>query len=661
MKTNTRYLKLTQKAKSLFLLIALFFTAFTYADDTKVLIIGSDQDLGDNDKYGSDSAAFSPTSIASELQSILTQNGPGDATVEVEERHNNDLPTGFVGSGHTFTSDSYNLTGWFHYPLPAGAEEARWANLRGEGDHVWDYVVIIGDPYTMEKTPGMYAQGVAKVAEEVAKGADPAEVILLMNWPASASSSTVDHYKEVVYRAGRSGGFKVAPAALAWQAAGSPSGASHPNADGAYIAAASIYSRIYNQSASNSDYEYNVPMALTVQSTVAANVGQPQYSGDFNFINPYLMLGDKRRDVHFSENGTSTEEDFKNAAKAAMNRSRVTHNTIDYCPGGSSSSATYNSNTPEDDGLGWPVGNEMPIAWNHGRSYPNGRIKLNPDYWQLGIGYEYQWNTSSYSDEIANDHYIAMMDYYDTKRANARLADAAIGARWMPTRMLWAQMHKEYPTLDPMRDHTHLNWDQTHAVGTYMYTLYSGRCPLDPEPSPMTSRWMAQKIGYETAWRMGRCQTRAPGFKVMPSAASAKSVTPSSSDTMTVQFIMAPTHDVTVNIASSDALKGKVSPSQLTFTPENYNVPQTVTVIGETGVAGSFEFDAQFSTTSTDPVYDGLSDTWTYTNTRTQGLSQVLGNDVVIETGDTNPDLTDGTDFGYVDSSLSKVCSSFYE
>ena len=636
----------------------IFFIQFGLsADSTKVLIIGSNHDLGD--KYGSDSAAFSPTDIANKLKEILSQNGQGTATVTVEERYNDYNPSGFVYNGHTFQSRSYNLTGWFHYPLPAGAEEARWANLRGEGGTVWDYVVIIGDPYTMEKTPGMYAQGVAKVAEEVAKGADPAEVILLMNWPASASSSTVDHYKEIVYRAGRSGGYKVAPAALAWQAAGSPSGASHPNADGAYIAAASIYSRIYNQSASNSGYNYNDSLADTVQTTVETNVGQPQYSGDFNFINPYLMLGDKRRDVHFSENGTSTEEDFKNAAKSAMDRSRVTYNTIDYCPNGSSSSASYNSNTPEDDGLGWPVGNEMPIAWNHGRTYPDGRIKLNPDYWQLGLGYEYQWNTSSYSDEIANDHYIAMMDYYDTNRANDRLADAAIGARWMPTRMLWAQMHKEYPALDPMRDSNHLNWDQTHAVGTYMYTLYSGRCPLDPEPSPMTSRWMAQKIGYETAWRMGRCQTRAPGFKVMPSAASAKTVTPTSSDTMSVQFIMAPTHDVTVNISTSDALKGKVSPSQLTFTPANYNVPQTVTVIGETGVAGSFEFDAQFSTTSTDPVYDGLSDTWTYTNTRTQGLSQILGNDVVIENGDTTPDLADDTDFGYVDASLTKVFTIF--
>ena len=232
---------------------------------------------------------------------------------------------------------------------------------------MWDYVVIIGDPYTMEKTPGMYAQGVAKVAEEVAKGADPAEVILLMNWPAGASSSSVAHYKEVVYRAGRSGGYKVAPAALAWQDAGSPTaGGGHPNADGAYIAAASIYSRIYNQSASNSGYTYNDTLAGTVQTTVAANVGQPQYSGDFSFINPYLMLGDKRRDVHFSERGTSTEDDFKNAAKEAMNRCRVTHSSI--------YSDSYNSNTPEDDGQGWPSGNSMPIAWNFGRSYPTKKV-----------------------------------------------------------------------------------------------------------------------------------------------------------------------------------------------------------------------------------------------------------------------------------------------
>lgn len=621
-----------------------------------MLIVGSTSDLGD--KYGSDSAAFSPTAIASELDKMISQNGPGNATVTVAERFNGPNPSGFVYQTATFQSYSYNLTGWFHYPLPAGAESNRWANLRGESGTDWDYVVIIGDPYTMEKTPGMYAQGVAVVAEEVAKG--NAETILLMNWPDAGSSSTVAHYKEVVYRTGRSGGYEVAPGALAWEANGSPSGGGHPNADGAYIAAASIFSRIYNLSASTSGYTYNDSMADTAHTTVTNNVGKPQYSGTFSFTNPYLMLGDTRRDVHFSEKGTSTEEDFKNAAKAAMDRCRVTYNTIDYCPNGSSSSATYNSNTPEDDSLGWPSGNSMPIAWNHGRSYPDGKKwVLNTNYWQLGFGYEYQWNTTAYSDEIANDHYIAMMDYYDTLRANQMLPDIGVGARWIPTRMLWAQMHREYPALDPMRDSNHLNWDQTHAIGTYMYTLYSGRCPLDPEPSPMTSRWMAQKIGYETAWRMGRCQARAPGFKVLPTSATATNVTPVVAETLSVQFIMAPLSNVTVTVTTDDRLKGKASPSRLTFTPGNYTNAQTVTVQGETGGAGSFEFDVLLTTSSGDPVYDGLSDAWSFVNTRSEGPVppdiQILGNGISIETGDTTPDIADGTDFGAATATVTRA------
>ena len=144
------------------------------ADTLKVLIVGSTSDLGD--KYGSDSAAFSPTAIASELEKIISQNGPGSATVTVEERFNNNLPTGFVYDTATFPSDSYNLTGWFHFPLPAGSESNRWANLRGADGTAWDYVVIIGDPYTMEKTPGMYAQGVAVVADSPQFSASTAEL-----------------------------------------------------------------------------------------------------------------------------------------------------------------------------------------------------------------------------------------------------------------------------------------------------------------------------------------------------------------------------------------------------------------------------------------------------------------------------------------------------
>ncbi len=50
--------------------------------------------------------------------------------------------------------------------------------------------------------------------------------------------------------------------------------------------------------------------------------------------------------------------------------------------------------------------------------------------------------------------------------------------------------------------------------------------------------------------------------------------------TFTVGLTAAPTADVVVNLASSDTTQGTVSPSQVTFTPANWSVPQAVTATG---------------------------------------------------------------------------------
>ena len=118
--------------------------------------------------------------------------------------------------------------------------------------------------------PGLYAHGVAKVGEEVAKGSG--EPVLLMPWPHKNSKSTVAHYKDVVYRTGRSGGYKVAPAGLVWEAAGKPADNLHPGKDGAYIAAASLYSRIWKKSASTSSYKHNDKLADLAHKVVAKNI-----------------------------------------------------------------------------------------------------------------------------------------------------------------------------------------------------------------------------------------------------------------------------------------------------------------------------------------------------------------------------------------------------
>jgi uncharacterized repeat protein (TIGR02543 family) len=583
--------------------------------DVNVLIIGSSKDSGEMhpanvwafDKkapYVPNSKPFSPTAVGTQLQSILAQDGRGTVNVTVLDRYRSDAITEIGWTAH-----SYTLAGWFHYPYPAGAETARWANLRGEAGTVWDYVVLIGDPYTMEYTPGMYAHGVAKIAEEVAKGATPAQVILLMPWPATGSSSTINHYKEVVYRTGRSGGHKVAPGGLAWQAIKSNARTDpNPDNDGAYIAAASIYSSIYNQSAAASGYVYNDTHANTTFTTYTNNNSASQYTGTFSFQNPYKILDDKKRGIRMSERGTSTEEGFKGKIKSAMDRAKVTY--AEYNDG------TYTNNIPP----AWAT-SPLPIDFNYGRdgfySESAKSYLADPTYWQAGFGYYYQNNTFSLPVETANDIFIGLMQEQDNDLANRMINEAPV-ARNIPTRTLWAQIHKEYPTLNPLRDGSgpHLNYFFDEAVGTYIYTLFSGRCPLDPKPAFDDITWTCRKIGYETAWRLGRCQSRAPGFKVTPSAASKKSIIPGEKETMTVQFIFPPKQDVTVNVSISNANAAVVGSQQLVFTPQNYNIPQNVTVAGLTGSLANDTFNVVFSTTSTDEVCNGLSDTWDYTITR---------------------------------------------
>lgn len=495
---------------ALAMLIGSFFFSDYLSADVNVLIIGCSKDSGEQHNssvswntqkpaFTPNSKPFLPTEVGTQLQSILAQDGRGTVNVTILDRYRSDAITLLFG----WNAHSYNLATWFHYPYPAGAEAARWANLRGESGTVWDYVVLIGNPYTMEYTPGLYAHGVAKIAEEVAKG--PAQLVLLMPWPGAGSFSTVNHYKEVVYRTGRSGGYKVAPAALAWQACGSPSGASHPTTAGAYIAASSVYSCIYNQSAAASGYVSSDANANTTFTTYTNNNSASQYTGTFSFQNPYKIQDDKKRAIRMSERGTSTEEGFKGKIKSAMDRSKVTY--TEYNDG------TYTTTAPiiPTDAV-WST-TPLPIDFNYGRDgfYSESRKSylVNPSYWQASFGDYYQNNTFSLPVETANDIFIGLMQEQDNDLANRMLNEAPV-ARNIPTRTIWAQIHKEYPTLNPLKDGSgpHLNDYYSDAVGTYLYSLYSGRCPLDPKPAFDNITWTCRKIGYETAWRLGRCQSR---------------------------------------------------------------------------------------------------------------------------------------------------------
>jgi hypothetical protein len=80
-------------------------------------------------------------------------------------------------------------------------------------------------------------------------------------------------------------------------------------------------------------------------------------------------------------------------------------------------------------------------------------------------------------------------------------------------------------------------------------------------------------------------------------------------DTFTIVLDTAPTTTVTIPLTSSDTTEGTVSPSSVTFTPQNWNVPQTVTVTGveDTLADGNIIFNVITGpAVSGDPFYNGL-------------------------------------------------------
>ncbi|HKK19303.1 MAG TPA: hypothetical protein VJ952_11535, partial [Opitutales bacterium] len=565
-------------------LTGLLLPAAVAAQDVNVLIVGS----SNTPSYsGTSSEAFDPVGIKTELEDILNGiHGSANVKVELIDRNSS-------------SSSVYNLAHWFSYPYPAGVETTtRWPNLRGEDGTAWDCVVLIGDPYTIEYLPGLYTHGVSKVAKEVAasSNATPPETVLLMPWPGSGSDSTVDHYKEVVYRTGRTAGIKVAPGGLAWHAAGSnQTGQTNPDNDGAYIAAASIFSRIWGQNASTSSYSYDDALAQSVYDTVTANIGAPQYTGSFNPGGCFEINYDQRRRWALGYTGRSSD-----GMTAERLKTLLDENALQY--GASSSNAIF-------------------FSWYN--NY-NTATSFAQSFYFYHMGNDNNKSNDSMLSEISTDN------YYAEKRRNDRLSSSSNdNFRFLPTRYLWAQFHKLYPEVSPIGAQ-HYNHYGFVTSGAFLYTLFSGRCPLGPKPDPVTQQWNAERIGYETAWQMGRCQSRAPGFKTQPSNADKLRLAAGSTETLTTYFVLPPQEPVTVNVSIANSEVATVSPAQLTFTPENYATPQQVVVTCLSGAAASEVFDVEFSTVSADEVCDGLHESWQYTRSAPPTIASVWADETPV-------------------------------
>ena len=103
-------------------------------------------------------------------------------------------------------------------------------------------------------------------------------------------------------------------------------------------------------------------------------------------------------------------------------------------------------------------------------------------------------------------------------------------------------------------------------------------------------------------------RTGTPGFSVSPTSGLTTSEAGKTAR-FSVTATGEPFDDVVISVISSDITEGKVTPSQLIFTPDNWDTPQTVTITGvdDNDIDGDIAYRIEFgSAQSADSGYDGL-------------------------------------------------------
>lgn len=634
--------------------------------DLNVLFVGSSHTYSENSSPGGmvSQKAFNPEAVADELRNILTNDVSVTEPVNVvfEEVYKSAVVATGIG-GWTSPQFKCDVTEYRchslaqYYMWPAGIDD-RHDNLRGASGTAWDYVIITGDPYIMANFPGMYAEGVDLVATEVAGGT--ATPILLAQWPENSSSWSADDFNEIVYRVAACDGYTVVPGGKAWDTL-SPqdSDSAHPTPDGAYLAAACIYSELFSRSATNSAYSYDSDIADHALSVVQTNNGMVQYAGVYTNANAFQMKHDFSRHFDFNHTGSSTEDGFQNRLQPLLTQCKVSY-------------TKYGAPTsiPAD---------KRPINFNYGRGnsmfeaekrYDGDNCNQGNNYYSRAYGFpmqDHSWSAETSMEygmdwrwlEGGSNPYVNQFDDgTDIGIANRILlrGEVPYDVRSIPIRLMLAKARQIKPGMSIQKDTWHFSDWIDNAADAFLYALQTGRCAIDDEPANQDStdwnEWLGRKIGYETAWQISHLTTRAPGLRVLPTSSSASDVTPEDSQILSVKFTLAPTSEVSVAVSVDDRYSGIASPSVLTFTPANYSNEQTVTVWGETGPAGTYSFNVTLTTSSDDPAYEGCHDSWDFSNTRPEGpvpsAIQIVGDGLTIINGDMTPESANGTDFGHV-------------
>jgi len=454
--------------------------------------------IGTNESIKGGSEEFSPNQITIELQNILSADTSISIAVNVVAEDIYRTKNVTTGIANQITSNldyfCHSLVQYYYWP---DEHQERMKNLAGLGNVDWDFVVIGADPYMIEHLPGFYSLGVNKIASKVTEG--EGVPLLLMPWP--KDETLMDHFEEFTYRIEY--GAKVPldniPAGLAWNAL-TPSlkdvSSVHPTPNGAYLSAASIYTHIFNKSASWSQYVYNDSIADITQTTLDNAATQSHFIGSRTFISPYKSCEITDSALIYNHEGTSTENGILSGLQWVVAQDQK---TLQY-------------------------GSTAPIHFNYGRSSMGSThlYVIDPSLYDFSFGYPLQ-------DDLSTG--LVSMQYGIDQRVNDNDVETDLGvaldmisqselpyARNVPLRTIISQMLEEIPGVDiyPNGDPWHLSSDVNKAIGTYMYTILTSDCALEGDPEPTDSiqwrTWMAHKIGYTTAWTVMHMEGQYPCY-----------------------------------------------------------------------------------------------------------------------------------------------------
>ena len=602
----------------LILLALLLVTGANLRAQTRVLVLGGSQ------PYQSwAEAAFPPSGIATNLQGILQGDSAISQPVTVQCTDTYQTNTMWVSPlQKNWTFESKTLMSWFYWPNNHASTLALLANN-------WNYVVMMDDPHVASIFPEYHLEGVLRISQAVRQaGGTP---VLAMTW--SSGATPVSKFGEMAYRVGDGAGAIVAPAGYAWNnvSAGLKDAGTRPTARGAYVTAATVYSRLYNRSAKTSSF---IPAGMTVADRDAiADVAMATVQAEATTAH---YTGKLRRPTHFaSRNGVQS---------LVKDRAFLYH--------------YYQSSTENGINGGFDdFGTALPACWSnmgviptHPYLQPMYALPLNlPGPVQFCYSREFDltstgWFTNpemyanyacfDFQDDSGTDSMVYGMDRvmysYPMPEQETGAADVDdyfmdLGEFFVPVRVLWARIHEAQPQIGFQYDGHHMQSAMKNGIAAIMSTLLTGRCPVGDEPpnpnldgtDPAWQAWFGRKTGYEIAWQHATLNGGLPGLEIRPTNPTATQLTSGDTATLTVRFRYPPASNVTVNVSVDNPLGGTFSPYALIFTPQNYAIAQTVTVAGLSAGKGLRYFNVLFNAVSDDVAFNGLSDQWGYNPTGT--------------------------------------------